>query len=645
MTEQKTRMLAAIMFTDMVGYTALMQANESRAILLRDTQRKVLDECVSAHSGNTIQYYGDGTLTIFSSAIEAVYCAVEIQKKLSAEPKVSLRIGIHSGDIVHNDEGVFGDGVNIASRIENLGVACSVLISEKVFDEIKNHEKLPAVSLGMFELKNVKKPIEVFAIASDGLEVPSRNEIIKKPEPARNSIAVLPFVNMSSDPDNEYFADGITEEIMNALTKVHGLLVTSRTSSFVFKGKNEDVRSIGNQLGVNTVLEGSVRKSADKVRITAQLINTADGYHQWSEVYDRKVEDIFKIQDEISKTIANQLRERLSFSDIKEPLVKTKTYNIEAYNLYLRGKYYWNKWTPEDQHKALKCFEESRAIEPNFVNSYIGLAYCYLILGSMGYLDPKTTLPLAKSFALKALEIDDSISESHLALGLVQLFYEWNWSETYNSIQKALEINPGSADVHSTYGIYLTAVGELTKALEETKEAHKLDPLSLTINMQLGSAYYYLYRFDEAINQYEKTLELDPTFRSALYGLAWINLTKGDPEKAIELIKKAQQLAGNDLKGVTVLGYAYARAGMKEKTEECIEKLNTRKTLDMQTNLNMDLATIYLGLNELDKVFHFLNLAYEDRSGGLIYINSSPEWLQIKSDQRYTDLINKMGLN
>lgn len=645
MTDQKNRMLAAIMFTDMVGYTALMQANENQAMLLRDKQRKVLDECVSAHAGNTIQYYGDGTLTIFGSAIEAVYCAVEIQKKLSAEPKVPLRIGIHSGDIVHNDEGIFGDGVNIASRIESLGIAGSVLISEKVFDEIKNHENLPAISLGLFELKNVKKPIEVFAIASDGLEIPSRNEIIKKPAPVKNSIAVLPFINMSSDPDNEYFADGITEEILNALTNVNGLLVTSRTSSFAFKGKNEDVRSIGNQLGVNAVLEGSVRKSGDKVRITAQLINTNDGYHQWSEVYDRKLEDIFKIQDEISKSIANQLRERLSLADLKEPLVKPKTYNLEAYNLYLKGKYHWNRWTPEEQQKAIICFEDALVIEPDFVYAYIGLANCYLVLGAMGYLDPGAALPKAKECALKALDIDDTISEAHLSIALVKLFYDWNWTGAYNSFQKALKLNSGLADVHSMYSIYFTAIGKLSQALDETIEAHKLDPLSLTINMQLGSAYYYLYRFDEAISQFEKTLELDPAFRNALYGLAWVYITKGDAEKAIELIKKAQQLAGNDLKGVTVLGYAYAKAGMTEKTYECIEKLNTRKTLDMQVNLNMDLATIYLGLNDLDKVFHYLNLALVDRTGGLIYINSSPEWTKLNSDQRYIDLIKKIGLN
>jgi TolB-like protein/Tfp pilus assembly protein PilF len=494
-------------------------------------------------------------------------------------------------------------------------------------------------------LKNVKRPIEVFAVASNGLIVPLRNELSKKSGYSKNSIAVLPFINMSPDPENEYFTDGITEEILSALTKVNGLFVTSRTSSFAFKGKNEDVRSIGKQLGVNTVLEGSVRKYGDKIRITAQLINAGDGYHQWSEVYDRKLEDIFEIQDEISKSIANRLRERLSLSDKKEQIVKPKTYNLEAYNLFLQGRYYWNKWTPEDQHKALKCFEESQSMEPGFAYPYIGLSNCYLILGSMGYLNPGDALPKAKEYALKAIDIDNTISETHFSLALVQLFYEWDWDSAYKSFQRALEINPGSADVHFTYAIYLMVTGRMQEAIDETLRAHKLDPLSLTIREQLGYINYYMLRYDEAIMWHKKSLELDPNFRSALYGLGWVYLSKGDPQKAIELAKEAQRLAGNELKGVTLLGYAYAKAGMPEKTEECIEKLIKRKEIEMQASLNMDLAIIYLGLNNYDKVFHYLNLAYADRVGGLIYLNVSPEWAKLKSDIRFTDLINKIGLN
>jgi TolB-like protein/class 3 adenylate cyclase len=276
------RQLAAIMFTDMTGYTAMMQEDEQRAKILRDRQRQVLESLIPAHHGKIIQYFGDGTLSIFGSAIDAVRSAIAIQKELQQEPKVLLRIGLHSGDISHDKDGVYGDSVNLASRIEALGVPGAVFISDKVFDEVKNQNEIKTALLGKFNLKNVKRQVEVYAIANGGLVVPSAAQISVKAG-SEKSIAVLPFVNMSADPENEYFSDGISEEILNALAKVEGLQVTARTSSFSFKGKNEDVRQIGNKLGVTAILEGSVRKAGKKLRITAQLINTADGYHIWSE--------------------------------------------------------------------------------------------------------------------------------------------------------------------------------------------------------------------------------------------------------------------------------------------------------------------------------------------------------------------------
>ncbi len=319
--QKNIRQLAAVMFTDMVGYTALMQEDEQKAKKNRDRHRKVLESLVQNHHGIILQYYGDGTLCVFNSAIEAVECATEIQQELQKEPKIPLRVGLHVGDIVYSDDGVYGDAVNIASRIETLATPGCVLISGKVFDEIKNHPSMPAKSLGEFDLKNVKRPVRVFALQNEGLNVPVRDDLKLKPRESAKSIAVLPFVNMSTDAENEYFSDGITEELLNALTKVDGLQVTSRTSSFAFKDKNLDVREIGSKLAVTSVLEGSVRKAGKRVRITAQLINTSDGFHVWSEVYDRELEDIFAVQDEIAKQISNKLREKLSIDQIDESIV------------------------------------------------------------------------------------------------------------------------------------------------------------------------------------------------------------------------------------------------------------------------------------------------------------------------------------
>ena len=340
------RMLSAIMFSDMVGYTALMQEDERKAKESRDRYRKALEENILKHQGKILQYYGDGALAVFGSAIHSALCAVEIQKELLKPPEVSLRIGIHSGDIVHDDDGIYGDGVNIASRIESLSVPGGVLISDKLFDEIKNHSSLSAKLLGSYKLKNVKAPVKIYALTNPGLNIPTDQQLKAKTGfEEKQSIAVLPFVNMSADPENEYFSDGITEEILNALTNIDGLKVTSRTSSFAFKGKNEDIREIGTKLNVNSVLEGSVRKSGNKIRITAQLINTVDGYHVWSEVFNRNLEDIFEVQDEISRKIVNKLRERFSIKSSQESLIKSYTNNLDAYNDYLKGIFYFNKWT------------------------------------------------------------------------------------------------------------------------------------------------------------------------------------------------------------------------------------------------------------------------------------------------------------
>jgi TolB-like protein len=354
-----TRQLAAIMFTDMVGYTALMQTNEELATKKRERHKLVLDDTINKFRGKILQYYGDGTLSIFNSAADGVNCAIEIQMKLSEEPKVDLRIGIHTGDIILDDEGIYGDGVNIASRIESLSVSGGVFISEKVYDDIKNQEDISTREIGSFELKNVKQPVRVFAIANPGFPVPSRNEVRGKLNQPTNRLAVLPFENFSADPENEYFSDGITEELINAFTKVEGLLVTSRTSSFAFKKKHEDAREIGSKLNVDKILEGSVRKAGSRVRITAQLINSADGYHLWSETFDRDLTDIFEVQDEIARIIVNKLRESIAEKPKDESFVKQATENIDAYSLYLKGVYFRNKLTPPDVRKAIEYFEEA----------------------------------------------------------------------------------------------------------------------------------------------------------------------------------------------------------------------------------------------------------------------------------------------
>jgi len=453
------RQLAAIMFSDMSGYTSLMQQNEQLAKDKRRRLKKVLETSVSGYNGKILQYYGDGALSIFNSAIDGVNCAVEIQQSLQQEPKVDLRIGIHTGDISIEDETIYGDGVNLASRIESLAVQGSIFISEKVFDEISNQENLTAREMGYFELKNVIKPVRIFAINNKGLVVPTREALKGKTKQPTNRLAVLPFVNMSADRENEYFSDGITEELLNALTKVDGLQVTSRTSAFAFKGKNTDIREIGIQLNVDRILEGSVRKSGNRVRISAQLINAADGYHIWSEIYDRNLTDIFEVQDEISSIIANKLRENLTTKEHEETLVKVPTQNLEAYTLFLKGLHFHNKITPKDVKKAIKFFEEAITLEPDYAHAYAMAAAGYAFLGATGQMKPSEAFEVVHKYSDKALQLDSSLAAGYASKGSAYLFYDWKWEQAYNALIKAIELNPATTGAHQLLSFYYLITG------------------------------------------------------------------------------------------------------------------------------------------------------------------------------------------
>jgi adenylate cyclase len=638
--ERKKRKLAAIMFADIVGYTAMMQENEMHTKNVRDAHRKTLTRAVEEHGGTILQFYGDGSLSIFDSAVEASACAIKIQLESQGDIKVPLRIGIHTGDVVIDEEGAFGDGVNVASRIESLAVTGSVMISDKVYDEIKNHKAYQTMSMGQFELKNVIKPIEAFAIINKGLIVPKRNELKGKVKESIKSIAVMPFVNMSADPENEYFSDGITEELINALTRVEGLMVTSRTSSFSFKGKNEDVRKIGSQLNVQSVLEGSVRKAGNRVRITAQLINAADGYHVWSESFDRNLEDIFEVQDEISQTIANKLRTKLSIKEKSKPLVTTYTDNFQAYNFYLMGLFYYNKWTPANAEKAIKHYERAIKEQSDFILPYSGLARCYTLLSYTGYFDPKKGAEKALEYGNKALAIDPNNIESYLALAVVKYFYEWDWDMGLSYIQKAVEINPNSSEAQLIYSLHYIINGQIDKALLAVEKALKIDPISFNTLRTQADIYYFDEQYDIAMKLYEELLERDSNFLPAKEFKGWTHLMQGDVDKAIRIFTSMGDESSHAVKPYTQLIYAYAIKGDLVKAKEILKKL------DQEGNaLSYDYAVIHVGLGNYDKAFEYLEKCYEEKLGSIVFLKGSPIWKPLRSDPRYTQLIKKLNLD
>jgi len=630
------RQLVAIMFADMTGYTSLMQENESSAREKRKKLKQSLDESVQHHKGRTIQYYGDGSLSIFNSAIDAVNSALHLQRLLLTPPAVDVRIGIHSGDVIIEDESIYGDGVNIASRIESLAVPGSILVSEKVYDDIKNQQHIKVVELGYFELKNVKYPVRVHAISNEDIIVPSRESLRGKTKVPTNRLAVLPFVNMSPDPENEYFSDGITEELLNSLTKVDGLQVTSRTSAFAFKGKNDDIRDIAVKLNVDKILEGSVRKSGQRVRITAQLINAADGYHLWSENYDRDLTDIFEVQDEISGIIANRLKENLSTAEHTKQ--KTPSINISAYTSYLKGLHFRNKLTPADAFTAIKYFEDAIAMQPDYALAYAMVAEAYGYLGSTSQVSPHKAFAIVKDYAEKALQIDDSIAEGYAAKASRLLYYEWKWKEAYENLQRALELNPGAIPVYRMLGYYYITMGRKEDAVKIYEDAVKLDPLSATLNHGLGNMYIFVERFDDAITQAEKVLEIDPAMRIGIELKAWAIGLKGDWEKALNLFEEVHRLTNHPLKGLMGVGYALAALGRREEARECIRKIEERQRIEPDIVLDGDLVGMNFAIGDYDKVFYHLKRCIERRAAPINFFLEYPVFKELKKDPRFLEL-------
>jgi adenylate cyclase len=435
LTESKRR-LAAIMFTDLVGFTSLSQRDESMALSVLDEQRKLLRPLFNKHGGREVKTIGDAFLVEFDSALEATECAVELQKTLheyndSAKESLLVRVGVHVGDVIHRDGDIYGDAVNVASRIEPLASSGGICVSGQVYDQVRNKIPYKLIKLQPKELKNVKFQVDAYK-----LELPWENrELHSVREHDRHRLAVLPLANMSADPADEYFADGMTEELISAVSNISGLSVISRTSVMEYKGKGRKIAEVGDELDVGTVVEGSIRRAGNRLRVTVQLIDVGEDRHLWSEKYDRELDDVFKIQDDIAGKIAQALRVKLV--SIQEPGVN-RTENIDAYTLYLKGRFLWNKRSKEGVLEALKLFTEAIKIDPNYARAYSGLADAYSIAADYNFMDRVEGSMKAREMVMKALELDDTLAEAHASLG-INLLDDLNYEGARREFLRAIE--------------------------------------------------------------------------------------------------------------------------------------------------------------------------------------------------------------
>ena len=454
------------------------------------------------------------------------------------------------------------------------------------------------------------------------------------------SIAVLPFANLSRDPDNAYFAAGIQDEIITRLSKITDLNVISCTSTQRFKSSPDDIPAIAAQLGVANILEGSVQRTADAVRVNVQLIRGATDTHLWADTFDRQLTDIFGVESEIAKTIAETLRAKLSGSE-QNAITARPTENTDAYQLYLRGRFFWNKRTGQNLNRAADYFNQAIAADPNYALAYVGLADSYVLMPFYGAGTPKDCYPKAKAAAEKALQLDDTLAEAHTSRAQIFCYYDLDFVRAAREYQRAIELNPNYPTAHQWYGSSaLTALGRFDEAIAEVKRAIALDPLSLVINADLGNSYYRARRYDEAIKQLRKTVDLDPGFYYAHWNLGSALAANGDLAGAIEEYEKARSL-NDDPSMLGLLGNAYAAAGKKAeaiKIHDELEALSKQRYVS-----DYSFAIVNLGLGYRDEALRRLQSSYQDRAGdSLRFIRVDPLLDPLRLDPRFEALAEKI---
>ena len=640
-----SRQLAAIMFADIVGYTALMQEDETFAMQLRNKLKKKLEKEITTHNGRILEFRGDGALCSFMSTIEGVLAALALQLDMQTIPIVPLRIGIHTGDVMMEDDNIYGDGVNIASRIESFAVPGSIFISGKVYDDIKNQKEIQIVSLGKYALKNVKEQVEIFAISNKGIFVPERNSLEGKGEKApekksiEKSIAVLPFVNMSNDPEQEYFSDGMAEEIVNSLSHVKDLKVAG--GSFQFKGKNIDMKEVGEKLHVQTVLEGSVRKQGNRLRITVQLINAEDGYNLWSERYDREIDDIFALQDEIALTITEKLKITLLEKE-KAIIQKDPAENKEAYDLYLKGRFYFNK-RGAGIRKGLEYFQQALEKDPSLTLAYTGMADAYYLLAFWSVMPPHDAMPKARQYADKAIQLQSSQAEAYTALAFISTFYDWNWTEAKKQFQHVFKLNPNYAPAHYWYCYYLSFVERnYEESIRAAKNAaENLEPLVPLFHHALSVTYICAGRFEEGLRANEVAIELDA---NSFFGYRGLGLSLAGLNKyaeAIEALKTAVLLSSRNPLPLVELSWVYSLSGNETEVQKILDELIMRSQTEYISALFICCVAYYS--KNYDKAFGYLEQAFEQRDSTLPCIKAHPISAFIRTDPRFQPFLKRMN--
>ncbi|HEY2774983.1 MAG TPA: adenylate/guanylate cyclase domain-containing protein [Candidatus Binatia bacterium] len=670
------RELAAILFSDIVGYTAIMGRDEQKGLDAIRRHREQLRQVLPRYRGRLVGEIGDGSLSSFPSVVDAVACARELQSELAADDELKLRIGIHLGDVVYSGNTLLGDGVNIASRIHGLAEPGGICISSTVYDEIRNKPGIVAVDLGEKTLKNVSRPIHVYALSArssktavsrpavrprtlvvGGLVVLGVmatfgtlwwKQLVDSSRPAElaqlppiRSIAVLPLDNYSGDPGQDYFADGMTDELTTDLATVSQLRVISRGSAMHFKGASRpSTPEIARTLGVDAIIEGSVVRVGDRVRITAQLVDARADRHLWARSFERDMHDVLALQGEIASAIAGEVSATLTPAEHSR-LTTAKTVTPEAYDAYLKARQLINSPSDANVATVIAHLEETVRLDPDFAPAYAGLsdAWAWAAFNETS-VSPADGMVKAKQAAEKALALDDHLADAHNALAGILWLFEYNFPAAENEFRRAIELNPSYGFAHDQFGISLAYFGRLDEAREHGERAVALDPLAPGYRTDLALTLAWQGNVDAAVAQVQRARELDPTLYLAEWSLASIYIEAGRLREAIGPGEKA--VAMNAPVWVEAwLGYLYGATGQTDRAHAILDRWNDKYPAGTLDPFN--LAVVDIGLGERERALDELERAYAAHSGFMALLGKSRAFDPLRAEPRFAALVRKIG--
>jgi adenylate cyclase len=629
--------LAAIMFTDMVGYTALGQRNEPLSLALVEEQRRLIRPVLAKHNGREIKTMGDAFFVEFPSALEAVRCAYDIQRvvrefnfSLAEDKRVHLRIGIHLGDVVETNGDVSGDAVNLASRVEPLASDGGVCLTREVYSQVANKFDLPLRSLGVRNLKNVVLPAEIYRVV-----MPWEEEKLP-PEPHdRRRLAVLPFSNFSPDPNDEYFADGMTEELITKLSEIEGLRVIARTSVMSYKKKEKVVSEIARELGVGSLIEGSVRKAGNRVRITAQLIDALNQEHLWAANYDRTLDDIFEIQRDVAAKVAASIP-----AAVLSKTEKKDTESLEAYTLYLKATQLIHQGNEQGLREAVKLLDRAVSMDPGFVRAYAGLSHAWTSLSTSAGEDGVEDNQKAESAARKALELGPDFAEAHSAMATVYAALDKH-EECVAEAAKAVQINPSLADAYLSLGMESSVLGRIEEGLQAFQRGQELNPLSFDLGAAVAFALFFSGREQEALASLEKLRQIYPRNGMACVAKARLLMSLHRYDDAQKMLDAANLVEPNLPFQRVNQGLLYALTGRRTEAEEVLEEITKDRNEFVQ---QVGRLAIGAGLGDINGAVSALNTMAENHAWDWMMLYW-PQYSALRKDPRFEEFLTKVGLS